>query len=245
MDGNLQAPATVTRPAATSTSDVGKSVETNSPKITSTSTSNTENNIVSIKNSFEALMERVMHTCVYFKADKKELFCSFIYVHNRYTLHRALWRNLNVHTHYVRGRPWCLLGDFNAALHLEDKSVGDDGILKKIDRIMSKLEFHDAYMGARAMFQPYRISDHSSAVIKLRIIATSKLCPFKYSNILVHNTQFKNLVREGWNEPVSGFIMFKVVKKLLCKLLYDQGNIHAVGNTKSVGHFQSCNSLSS
>ncbi|GKF47823.1 RNA-directed DNA polymerase, eukaryota, reverse transcriptase zinc-binding domain protein, partial [Tanacetum coccineum] len=149
-----------------------------------------------------------MHTCMYFKADKKELFCSFIYVHNRYTLRRALWRNLNVHTQYVRGRPWCLLRNFNAALHLEDKSVGsstvnigDDGILKKIDRIMSKLEFHDAYMGARAMFQPYRISDHSPAVIKLRIIGTSKLRPFKYSNILVRNTQFKNLVREGWNKP--------------------------------------------
>ncbi|GJV08557.1 sodium/hydrogen exchanger 6 [Tanacetum coccineum] len=89
------------------------------------------------------------------------------------------------------------------------KSKRDDGILKKIDRIMANLEFHDAYMGAHAIFQPYRISDHSPAVLKLPMIANS------------------------WNEPVIGFLMFKVVKKLkflkkpLRKLLYDQGNIHA------------------
>ncbi|GJV06019.1 hypothetical protein Tco_1343675 [Tanacetum coccineum] len=301
-------PATDSRPAATGTSNVGKLVETNSPKITPTCISNSGNNIVSIKNSFEALIERVktvdinndtweanindvgssdyesdskkveniiidqpmfmgertkqniqhgastpsneddqvMHTCVYFKADKKELFCSFIYAHNRYTLRRALWRNLNVHKHYVRGRPWCLLGDFNVALHLEDNSMGsstidiamwefkecvddieisdvnhtglrftwnqkpkgDDGILKKIDRIMSNLEFHDAYMGAHAIFQPYQLSDHSPAILKLPMIANSKTRPFKFSNILV----VKKL---------------KFLKKPLCKLLYDQGNIHA------------------
>ncbi|GJV69319.1 hypothetical protein Tco_1484828 [Tanacetum coccineum] len=52
-------PATDSRSAATGTSNVGKPVETNSPKITPTGISNTGNNIVSIKNSFEALMERV------------------------------------------------------------------------------------------------------------------------------------------------------------------------------------------
>ncbi|GJY08822.1 hypothetical protein Tco_0375876 [Tanacetum coccineum] len=98
---------------------------------------------------------------------------------------------------------------------------------------MSNLEFHDAYMGAHAIFQPYRLSDHSPAVLKLPMIANSKPRLFKFSNILVHNTRFKDLVREGWNEPVIGFLMFKVVKKLkflknlLRKLLYDQGNIHA------------------
>nr|GEV25096.1 hypothetical protein [Tanacetum cinerariifolium] len=52
-------PATVMRPAAKGTYNVGKSVKTNSPKITPTCILNSRNNIVSIKNSFEALMERV------------------------------------------------------------------------------------------------------------------------------------------------------------------------------------------
>ncbi|GJT39899.1 hypothetical protein Tco_0939764 [Tanacetum coccineum] len=213
---------------------------------------------------------QVMHTCIFFKADKKELFCSFIYAHNRYMHRRALWHNLSLHKHYVRGRPWCLMGDFNAALYLDDKSVGssridiamrefkecveeievsdvnlsglhftwnqkprgDDGVLKKIDRIMSNLEFNDAFVGAHAIFQLYRISEHSSAVLNIPRLSKAKPRPFKFSNILVHNTRFKDLVQDGWNTPVSGFYMFKVVKKLksmkksFCKLLYDHGNLH-------------------
>nr|GEX21921.1 RNA-directed DNA polymerase, eukaryota, reverse transcriptase zinc-binding domain protein [Tanacetum cinerariifolium] len=70
----------------------------------------------------------VMHARVFFKADKKELFCSFIYAHNRYTHRRSLWRNLNIRKLYVRERPWCLLGDFNVALHLDDKAAGSSSI---------------------------------------------------------------------------------------------------------------------
>ncbi|GJY95469.1 zinc knuckle CX2CX4HX4C containing protein [Tanacetum coccineum] len=124
------------------------------------------------------------------KADKKELFCSFVYAHNRYIHRHALWHNLCLHKHYIRGRPWCLLGDFNAALNLEDKLVGssnidivmrdfkdcveeikvsdvnhsvlkftwnqkpkgEDGFLKKIDKIMVNMEFNYTFIGAHAIF---------------------------------------------------------------------------------------------
>ncbi|GKE27248.1 hypothetical protein Tco_1442632 [Tanacetum coccineum] len=65
--------------------------------------------------------DQVIDTRILLKAKRKELFCSFIYAHNRYTHKLALWCNLNIHKLYVRGRPWCLLGVFNASLHLEDK----------------------------------------------------------------------------------------------------------------------------
>ncbi|GJS52288.1 RNA-directed DNA polymerase, eukaryota, reverse transcriptase zinc-binding domain protein, partial [Tanacetum coccineum] len=68
--------------------------------------------------------DQVMHTCVHFKDDKKDLFCSFIYAHNRYMQRRALWHNLVTHKAYVRDRPWCILGDFNVSLHVNDKSTG-------------------------------------------------------------------------------------------------------------------------
>ncbi|GJV04201.1 hypothetical protein Tco_1337770 [Tanacetum coccineum] len=45
------------------------------------------------------------------------------------------------------------------------KPKGVDGILKKIDRIMANLEFFDVFPGGHAIFQPYRISDHSPAVL--------------------------------------------------------------------------------
>ncbi|GJX41003.1 hypothetical protein Tco_0255993 [Tanacetum coccineum] len=225
--------------------------------------------------SFDA---QVMHTSIYFKDDKKELFCSFVYAHNRYLQRRDLWCNLITHKAYIRNRPWCILGDFNVSLSADEKSTGtsyidtgmrdfqecvedlelsdvnstglrftwnqkpkgDDGILKKIDRIMANLEFYESFVGSSALFQPYRISDHSPAVLRIPMHSTRKPRPFKFYNLLVHNTRFKDVVTNGWQISVSGFWMFKVVKRLkllkkpLRKLLYDQGNLHK--NVKRLRH---------
>ncbi|GJT31062.1 sugar transport protein 13 [Tanacetum coccineum] len=68
--------------------------------------------------------DQTIHVRIWLKMERKEMFCSFIYAHNRYTQRRLLWRSLCVHKHYVRNKPWCLMGDFNAALFLEDSSAG-------------------------------------------------------------------------------------------------------------------------
>ncbi|PWA91606.1 RNA-directed DNA polymerase, eukaryota, Reverse transcriptase zinc-binding domain protein [Artemisia annua] len=180
---------------------------------------------------------QVMHTLIVFKADKKELFCSFVYAHNRYTHRRELWHNLGMHHGYVRGRSWCLMGDFNSALNLEDKSVGssiidismrefkecvdtieisdvkraglqftwsqkpkgEDGILKKIDRVLANLEFNGTFVGANALFQPYRISDHSPAILRIPKRTRFKPKPFKFSNLVVLNPRFKELPLDGYH----------------------------------------------
>ncbi|GKC53275.1 RNA-directed DNA polymerase, eukaryota, reverse transcriptase zinc-binding domain protein, partial [Tanacetum coccineum] len=204
------------------------------------------------------------------KLEKKELFCLFVYGHNRYTHRRALWESLCIHNQYVRNRPWCLLGDFNAALFLADSTTGSsrrdiamrefkecvdeikvmdipcsglqftwnqkpkgfDGLLKKIDRVLGNMQFSDSFVGAHAVFQPYQTSDHSPAVIKIPTIGKCNPKPFKFSNILTQHSRFKEVVNEGWAFDVSGFCMFRLVKKLknlkkhFRKLLYDQGNIH-------------------
>ncbi|GJX72136.1 hypothetical protein Tco_0309307 [Tanacetum coccineum] len=189
--------------------------------------------------------DQAMHARVWIKADKKEVFCSFIYAHNRYSQRRALWENLGKHKVYVRNRPWCLLGDFNAALNIEDKSMGSSnidismrefkecvdnievldiprsglqytwnqkpkessGLLKKLDRVMANMEFNDAFVGAFAVFQPYRTSDHSPAVLKIPISAKGGPKPFKFTNFLT----VKKL---------------KYLKKPFRKLLYEKGNLH-------------------
>ncbi|GKG08318.1 hypothetical protein Tco_0334150 [Tanacetum coccineum] len=75
---------------------------------------------------------------------------------------------------------------------------------------MANLEFNDAFIDAHATFQPYRISDHSPAVLRI------PTC----------------IVKDKWAMQFSGFAMYCVVQKLkslkkpLQKLLYDQGNIH-------------------
>ncbi|GJT69053.1 sugar transport protein 13 [Tanacetum coccineum] len=72
--------------------------------------------------------DQTIHVRVWLKLDRKELFCSFVYAHNRYIQRRALWNSLGLHKHYVRDRPWCILGDFNAALFLHDSSAGNSNI---------------------------------------------------------------------------------------------------------------------
>ncbi|GJR04775.1 RNA-directed DNA polymerase, eukaryota, reverse transcriptase zinc-binding domain protein [Tanacetum coccineum] len=71
-----------------------------------------------------AFDDQVLHTCIYFKDDKNELFCSFVYAHNKYMQHRGLWQNLITRNAFVSDRPWCILGDFNVSLTADEKSTG-------------------------------------------------------------------------------------------------------------------------
>ncbi|PWA68609.1 RNA-directed DNA polymerase, eukaryota, Reverse transcriptase zinc-binding domain protein [Artemisia annua] len=85
-----------------------------------------------------AMTDQVVHTFIRFKADKKELFCSFVYAHNRYTHRRPLWDNLGLHNQLVRTRPWCVLGDFNSALNLEDKIEATNRFISRITKLQQK-----------------------------------------------------------------------------------------------------------
>ncbi|PWA89964.1 reverse transcriptase domain, Reverse transcriptase zinc-binding domain protein [Artemisia annua] len=82
------------------------------------------------------------------------------------------------------------------------------------------------------VFQPYRVSDHSPAILHIPTLCKFKPRPFKFSNILVKNSRFKQQVQEYWSTTVTGFDMFKVVSKLKAlkkpfrKMLFREGNIH-------------------
>ncbi|GKB51601.1 RNA-directed DNA polymerase, eukaryota, reverse transcriptase zinc-binding domain protein [Tanacetum coccineum] len=112
------------------------------------------------------------------------------------------------------------------------KPKGSHGVLKKIDRIMANLEFHDGFIGANALFQPYSISDHSPAILKIPTRSKFHPKPFKFSNLLVLNENFKSTVSCAWDMAVDGYDMFRVVKKLkalkkpLRNILKEKGNLH-------------------
>ncbi|GJR41737.1 putative RNA-directed DNA polymerase [Tanacetum coccineum] len=217
-----------------------------------------------------AQTNQVMHVQVNTRIDNKTLFCSFIYADNYYIDHRALWNNLVGHAGLMRNRSWVLLGDFNAALNIEDhssggyepnvamrdfkecvqamevadvnstglhftwnqKPKGSNGILKKIDRIMGNLKFNDDFPGSFAIFQPYRISDHSPCVLRIPMVTKPKPKPFKFSNFLVYKEGFREIVDSGWNVHIEGYAMYRVVKRLkglkspFRKLLHNHGNLH-------------------
>ncbi|PWA57620.1 RNA-directed DNA polymerase, eukaryota, Reverse transcriptase zinc-binding domain protein [Artemisia annua] len=84
------------------------------------------------------------------------------------------------------------------------KPKGSNGTLKKIDRIMSNIQFCDTYPGSFAIFQPYRISDHSPCVLRIPHVAMLKPKPFKFSNFLVHKEGFMDTVNSGWNINING-----------------------------------------
>ncbi|GJU18478.1 hypothetical protein Tco_1146444 [Tanacetum coccineum] len=197
-----------------------------------------------------AQTNQVMHVQANIRADNKALFYSIIYADNYYVAQRALWNNFVGHASLMRDKPWVILGDFNAALNLEDHSCGgyqpdiamrefkefvqrikvmdvnatglpftwnqkpkgSKGILKKIDRIMCNHPFLDNFLGSFAIFQPYRIFDHSPCVLRIP----------------------------------------KGLKTPLRKLLHDQGNLHDRVNRlhveldeaqKAIDHNPSCSLL--
>nr|GEW92336.1 hypothetical protein [Tanacetum cinerariifolium] len=112
------------------------------------------------------------------------------------------------------------------------KPKGGGGIPKKLDQIMGNIDFIDTFLGAYAIFQPYRISDHSPAVLKLPTLTSPKPKPFKFFNFLAFKTKFIEVMESHWNAHIDGRNMFKVVSKMkllkkpLQKLLQDQGNLH-------------------
>ncbi|XP_022014769.1 uncharacterized protein LOC110914278 [Helianthus annuus] len=71
---------------------------------------------------------QVMHIQLVFKIDKRMVFCSFVYADNYYVSRKQLWHNLSMHKILVGNKPWCLMGDFNTALNLEDNSMGSSSV---------------------------------------------------------------------------------------------------------------------
>ncbi|GJV18295.1 hypothetical protein Tco_1367315 [Tanacetum coccineum] len=112
------------------------------------------------------------------------------------------------------------------------KPKGGSGVLKKLDRVMGNIEFINAFLGAYAVFQPYRNSDHSPSVLKFPSIVQSKPKPFKFFNFLTHKSNFMVELKNVWSTNVEGHNMFKVVSKLkalktpMRKLMHANGNLH-------------------
>ncbi|GJY88017.1 hypothetical protein Tco_0502645 [Tanacetum coccineum] len=132
--------------------------------------------------------DQVMHACIAFKAEKKELF----YFNVSLSADES-----SVGTSYIdtgmRDFQECVenieVADVNSTglrFTWNQKPMGNDGTLKKIDRIMANIEFNFVFVGACAVFQPYRISDHSPAILRLpmNFVKRLKLLKKPFRNLL-------------------------------------------------------------
>ncbi|GJS26843.1 sodium/hydrogen exchanger 6 [Tanacetum coccineum] len=141
---------------------------------------------------------------------------------NYYIDRRVLWNNLVGQAGLMRNRPWILLGNFNAALNLEDHSYEGykpNAAMHEFKECVQAMEVTDA-------------NYHSPCVLRILTVSKPKPNPFKFSNFLVYKEGFREIVKSGWSVNVEGFAMFQVVKRLkgmkspFGKLLHDHGNLH-------------------
>ncbi|PWA86601.1 RNA-directed DNA polymerase, eukaryota, Reverse transcriptase zinc-binding domain protein [Artemisia annua] len=191
-----------------------------------------------LSQSNQALHGKVVH-----KATTKTFFCSFIYAGNTQYVRRQLWTELGLHKLVVRDASWILMGDFNVALNMEDTYSGSSTMnlaMCEFKDCVSKIEVLDinsigldyTWNQKPRGVMPYRISDHSLAVLTIPSLVSSKPKPFKFYNFLSHKNKFQDLVSTHWNVQVEGHTMFKVVSKMRAlkkpfrKLLHDHGNLH-------------------
>ncbi|XP_022007438.1 uncharacterized protein LOC110906644 [Helianthus annuus] len=183
-----------------------------------------------------AQSNQVMHLQLVFKLDKRMTFCSIVYAENYYMARRDVWNNLSIHKALVADKPWCIMGDFNTALNIEDNSMGSSsistGLLKKLDRVMGNTNFIADFPNSVAIFKPYRLSDHYPCILSFPNATRMKPRSFKFANFLVFKPEFLEIVNSNWITNVNGIHQFRVVKKLrllkhpLRSLLFKQGNIH-------------------
>ncbi|GJX37806.1 hypothetical protein Tco_0251109 [Tanacetum coccineum] len=100
-----------------------------------------------------------------------------------------------MHKHYIRHRPWCILGDFNAALSIDDMETWSSNIdisMREFKECIHDIEVMDVQRTG------------------LKYTWTQKP---KGADVAIFSP-FKEVVLDGWNMSISGFHMYKIVQKL-------------------------------
>ncbi|GKD21730.1 putative reverse transcriptase domain-containing protein [Tanacetum coccineum] len=96
---------------------------------------------------------------------------------------------------------------------------------------MDNVAFMSAFPTSYAQFLPFMTSDHSLAVFAIPEVDKVKPKPFKFHNYLTSKGEFIPTVKEIWSSDVERYSLFslvsklKMLKKLLRKLNFDQGNL--------------------
>ncbi|XP_035830140.1 uncharacterized protein LOC110901221 [Helianthus annuus] len=90
--------------------------------------------------------DQVIHTQILFKKEKTMLYVSFVYASNSDQDRKQLWNALRMHKRIAMDKPWAIMGDFNVALNLDDKSMGSSVVtsaIKDFNKCVNCIEVMD------------------------------------------------------------------------------------------------------
>jgi len=85
--------------------------------------------------------------------------------------------------------------------------------LRKIDRALVNNGWNLRFSFSEASFLNPSISDHTPIVVRV-LHPPRRRKPFKYFEFWEQHPDFKSIVQQVWNTPVSGVPMFQLVFKL-------------------------------
>ncbi|XP_022003166.1 uncharacterized protein LOC110900589 [Helianthus annuus] len=185
---------------------------------------------------------QVMHLQIYFKLDRRIIFCSIVYAANYYVTRRELWRHLTMHKAAVGNNPWVIFGDFNSALNMEDNSMGSSSVsvgMKEFRDCVDSMEMFDINKSGLHFTWSQKPKEGTGLLKKIdRILGnTPFVTAYPNSVAIFHPYRISDhcpciLKIPEAGKLVDGVFQFQVVKRLrLLKspfraLLYKQGNLH-------------------
>ncbi|XP_022031917.1 uncharacterized protein LOC110932977 [Helianthus annuus] len=173
---------------------------------------------------------QVMHVQIWFKADSKMVFCSIVYAANYYVTRRDLWQQLSMQKVLVGNQPWIVMGDFNSALNIEDKSLGASSIsagMREFQNCVDDIEVFDINSSGLHFTWNQKPKEGVSLLKKIdRVLVNTQFVVEYPSSIAIFHPY------RTWELDIDGAQQFRVFKKLralktpLRALLFKQGKLH-------------------
>ncbi|XP_063950151.1 uncharacterized protein LOC135152905 [Daucus carota subsp. sativus] len=84
------------------------------------------------------------------------------------------------------------------------------GVVKKLDRVMANLSFLQKFFGVNTKFLPRGVSDHSPAIVDLKLVRRRSKSSFKFNNFLAYRENFLELVSGIWSHRIGGVKMYQL-----------------------------------
>ncbi|GJV66899.1 RNA-directed DNA polymerase, eukaryota, reverse transcriptase zinc-binding domain protein [Tanacetum coccineum] len=85
---------------------------------------------------------------------------------------------------------------------------------KKLDRIMVNEDLIIKYPDTHGCFLPFLMVNHSPSILIMKNDVTKKKRAFRFPNFVTKRNNFHKTVEEVWKQQMSGYSMYRLVKKL-------------------------------